>query len=370
MNAPRWIEVSYGGDEEERVRYIGSKVRVASQVLDIVGPPGARGVFVDAFCGTGSVAEEAARRGWPIRLNDHLLAAVCLAEARVAPPMAHEFAALNGYANAVSVLNGLEATDGFVHATYSPQSLSRAGHERRYLTVDNAGRIDAVRAQIADWAASSAISSREERILIADLLEATSSVANIAGTYGCYLSHWTSTALRPLRVKARPVVAKVPNVEVMNVDVWDVPFSVSDVAYFDPPYTKRQYAAYYHLLETIARGDAPAVSGITGLRPWKNLASDFCYKTRALRAIDRLIASTSATQVFLSYSSDGHASLDQLTEALEKHGSVEITLLGRLPRYRPNVAARARQASVDEYLIQLTRSPLRDSRAYRLVATK
>ena len=37
-------------------------------------------------------------------------------------------------------------------------------------------------------------------------------------------------------------------------DVLDVQYEDGDVAYFDPPYTKRQYAAYYHILETIAAG--------------------------------------------------------------------------------------------------------------------
>ena len=44
---------------------------------------------------------------------------------------------------------------------------------------------------------------------------------------------------------------------------------VRDTVYLDPPYTKRQYAAYYHVLETLAYGDEPEVSGVTGLRPWE-----------------------------------------------------------------------------------------------------
>ncbi|MCZ5120468.1 DNA adenine methylase [Escherichia coli] len=30
-----------------------------------------------------------------------------------------------------------------------------------------------------------------------------------------------------------------------------------DLCYIDPPYMKRQYAANYHILETLARGDEP-----------------------------------------------------------------------------------------------------------------
>jgi hypothetical protein len=44
------------------VRYIGSKARLIDAIIPMVGKPGRRsGAFVDAFCGTGVVAEAAAR---------------------------------------------------------------------------------------------------------------------------------------------------------------------------------------------------------------------------------------------------------------------------------------------------------------------
>ena len=33
------------------------------------------------------------------------------------------------------------------------------------------------------------------------------------------------------------------------------------------------------------------MGGVAGLRPWKDLASDFCYKTRALKTLSRLVQS-------------------------------------------------------------------------------
>ena len=120
-----------------------------------------------------------------------------------------------------------------------------------------------------------------------------------------------------------------------------------DVAYFDPPYTKRQYAAYYHLLETIAVGDSPDVVGVTGLRPWQSLASDFCYKTKALKAISTLVAATPARRILLSYSSEGHVTLDALREALSAHGEVKVHDLGAIGRYRPNSVARLARNSGD-----------------------
>ena len=43
--------------------------------------------------------------------------------------------------------------------------------------------------------------------------------------------------------------------------------TAADTVYLDPPYTKRQYAAYYHILEAISLGDEPIVEGICGIRP-------------------------------------------------------------------------------------------------------
>ncbi|MEU0575679.1 DNA adenine methylase [Dermacoccus nishinomiyaensis] len=59
------MAASAGAEAQRRssgVRYIGNKARVADAILDLAGDPG-DGRFVDAFCGTGSVAAVAASRG-------------------------------------------------------------------------------------------------------------------------------------------------------------------------------------------------------------------------------------------------------------------------------------------------------------------
>ncbi|WP_169743060.1 DNA adenine methylase [Knoellia subterranea] len=66
------------------VRYIGNKARVADAILDLAGDPG-DGRFVDAFCGTGSVAAVAASRGWAVTLNDALPSAVAMGIGRSRP---------------------------------------------------------------------------------------------------------------------------------------------------------------------------------------------------------------------------------------------------------------------------------------------
>lgn len=140
-------------------------------------------------------------------------------------------------------------------------------------------------------------------------------------------------------------------------DVNDLKVKPEDVVYLDPPYTKRQYAAYYHVLETITAGDEPIVGGITGLRPWQEKASDFCYRRRALHALVELIRKLDSDRVLLSYSSEGHVALKPLTDSLEKIGRVSVVQLKEVGRYRPNRAASDAGGSVTEYLIVIDRGP-------------
>lgn len=125
--------------------------------------------------------------------------------------------------------------------------------------------------------------------------------------------------------------------------------------YLDPPYTKRQYASYYHILETVALGDEPEVEGVAGLRPWKGLASDFCYKSRALKTLSRLVHTLKAQKVLLSYSSEGHICMQDMKAELSKIGKPTMHPLGAIGRYRPNKVASSTASDVNEYLVVVER---------------
>lgn len=345
------------------MRYIGSKVRVADAILDLVGDPVPGSRFVDGFCGTGVVAERAAGRGWAITLNDTLTAATTLAAARMANKAMVPFSNLGGYEGTVRLLDAVAPIEGFLWREYSPASARTIGIERRYFTEENAAKIDGMRRQVQQWSDSGLISGAEERLLLADLLATVNSVANIAGTYGCFLRKFTPSALQAAHVRPRKLFPHRVDVATYNLDVLDVPAAERDVAYFDPPYTKRQYAAYYHLLETVTVGDEPTVGGITGLRPWQEKASDYCYKKRALAALLRLLATTPARRVVLSYSSEGHVALDELVLELEEVGDVEVHPLGGIGRYRPNRTASTAASWVNEYLVELVKSDVLEAAA-------
>lgn len=336
-------------------RYIGSKSRLIDKISAHIGQPKEDAYFVDAFCGTGVVAEAAAELGWNIRINDSLHSAVISAGARLISYDQVPFKKLGGYVSAISKLNAIRPLNGFMWNTYSPASVDKHGIERRYFTEENAARIDAMRRLIAEWKSEGDIDEVEERLLIADLFGALNRVANIAGTFGCFLSKWTSQSQARITMQCRTLKSTNVCVEATVGDVFDVSNDVKDLVYLDPPYTKRQYASYYHILETVALGDEPEVGGVAGLRPWKELASDFCYKTRALKTLSRLVQGLSAQKVLLSYSSEGHICMQDIESELSKIGRYKMHPLGAIGRYRPNKVASSTASDVNEFLVVVER---------------
>ena len=336
-------------------RYIGSKARIAEEIMNYIGRPKGNGCFIDAFSGTGVVAEKAADIGWNIKINDMMKNAVIMSEARLLSANDVAFERLGGYNNCIAYLNNLEGIKGFIWREYSPASKKEIGVERKYFSEKNAKKIDAIVLTLQDLAENKMITSKEYTLLMSDLISAVNDVANIAGTYGCFLSKWCRQSENDLELKASLLRNKKVNYISSNCDVFDVDSSFPDVVYLDPPYTKRQYASYYHILETIVYGDMPMVEGVSGLRPWKEKASVFCYKTKALKALTELIISQKAHRVVLSYSNEGHVGLDDLLKELKPYGKVELVEVSTIGRYTPNKVAVNNNTEVKEFLIDFRR---------------
>lgn len=335
-------------------RYIGSKARLVNSILEIVGKPNG-GVFIDAFSGTGTVASAAWQKGWDVHVNDHLISAAITSIARVTSFVQAQFIETGGYSQAISDLNNAKPMRGFIWREYSPASSRYSGLARMYFTEKNATKIDGIRSKIKRWCDEGKITQRESRVLIADLISAVNRVANTAGTYGCFLRSWQRQSLLKIELKARSLPDELSKSTMSSDDVLHLNYRPEDTVYFDPPYTKRQYAAYYHILETIALGDEPNVEGVGGIRPWKEKASDYCYKLRAQKALENLLQHCAAQRVFISYSTEGHVPLDTLESIFSQFGSVSRYELDQIGRYRPNRKARETGSSVQEVIFKVVR---------------
>ena len=180
-------------------------------------------------------------------------------------------------------------------------------------------------------------------------------VANIAGTYGHFRSQFSTAALRPMKLAPSELAAN-PNINhrVLQGRAEDLaPEIEADLCYLDPPYMKRQYAANYHILETLARGDEPDAIGVSGLRDWWDQYSDFCSKRRLADSFRYIIGKMSCAEFLISYSEDGLAGEAELVDLFEEFGSVTVH---RLPHKRFRSNASPLGASVTEYLFHLVRA--------------
>ncbi len=317
------------------IEFLGHKKSLlpflAPRILAVARP---RDRVADVFCGTGSVAAHLKSLGFSVVANDQLAWCSLFTRARLLndspPPFTRLLRAELGsntraspYERVLEHLNRLPSQNGFAYWNYSPAAEARCGTSRMYFTAANARRIDAIRCKIEEW--SDFLEANERALLLHDLIEAINAVSNVAGTYGCYLKSWKRRALQPLRLEPAAFLGG-NRTKRHEVHCGDAERLVSELdcqlVYADPPYTKRQYAAYYHVLETVALWDCPTLSGSTGLRPWKLQASDWCYKTRAPAALENLLARVRCQHFFLSYNDDGQIPHELLIDILRTFGRV------------------------------------------------
>jgi adenine-specific DNA-methyltransferase len=346
------------------VEFLGSKRRLSGFIVKHIAAHVSSGARVaDLFSGTAAVSSALREHGFAVVAIDHLALCSTFAEAVLlndgVPPFAAagEVTKVFGdrrYEGILSHLNALSGREGFVHQNYSPAAAKTGGFPRQYFTAANAAKIDAVRCEIDRL--SPLLSRGERGLLLADLVRAVSAVSNTAGTYGCFLKTWKARALEPLQLRASPkLLSGRTDHEVHCADAADAAANVQvDAVYADPPYTKRQYAAYYHVLETVVRNDEPVVTGKTGLRHWQDQKSEFCYKKRAAAALVRLVSSVECGHFFLSYSDDGHLRDIEIRSILSGFGKVKVGGERPYRRYRSSGLEHRRSSVMERlYCLQL-----------------
>lgn len=341
--------------------YIGNKRAILDFVARAIVEQSGSGSpeILDLFSGTGVVSASFKMLGYRVTANDHLATCFNLTSAILLNDCAPCFAGLaagglegigkeGAYQQVLDYLNRLAPRPGgFVHQNFSPASVNAIGVERRYFTEANAQKIDVIRDQIAAW--HPLLTDAEHALLISNLVQAVSAVSNVAGTFGCYLKHWKQRALAPLVLRPTSFIGgDKDNHAVASLEAHDmVKHSTARIIYADPPYTKRQYAAYYHVLETIVRNDKPTLTGSTGLRDWETHSSDFCYKRKAPGALKDLLSSMKCEHFFLSYNEDGQMEHNKILDVMRPYGKVSFREMplrryksSSLPHKGPTVAER------------------------------
>jgi len=356
-------------------RYIGTKTKILDKILSKIGEICPKGSHItDLMCGTATVSTALRENGYQVTATD--LMTFSYHHARVAlllsaPPKfssATEFIkkhaevkqktlfALSAYEKILHALNNVLPRKGYFWREFCNEGKPKLTKKpRNYFSPDNAKHIDAIRKQIKLLHNKKYINDLEHSLLLHDLILAANDVANIAGTYGHYLSKLIGRANSGLELK--PTIFTIKNNplkhKVMKGYAEELASTIScDLCYIDPPYMKRQYAANYHILETLAREDEPPAIGVSGLRPWRDQYSNFCTKTKIRDSFKKIILDMKCKEFLISYSEDGLLQIEELCNFFSKFGSVNLTGF-KNKRFKSNETRLSEH--VTEYLIHISR---------------
>jgi adenine-specific DNA-methyltransferase len=300
------------------MRYIGNKTRLLPFILRTLSKCGIRvGSAHDAFAGTASVSRALKAKGWRVHSSDLLMSSYVFQRAYVvadcADALIHEMAA---------ELSGLSPRRSFISRHFSPAGAAES-EGRMYFTPTNAGRIDAAREELETWRKAGRVGEDTYYLLLAAIIEGADRVANTAGVYASYMKRWQPNARRTFEIVPEIPVQGSQPARAHLMDATEAARSIGevDLVYIDPPYNSRQYVAYYHIPEILARGWtelAPAIRGKVGLLAGEEGRSQWSHGRRVQKLFSALLASTTATHALVSFNSEGHVEPDTLLSLLTR----------------------------------------------------
>ena len=300
------------------MRYIGNKTRLLPFILRTLNKGGiAVGSVHDAFAGTASVSRALKARGWRVHSSDLLVSSYVFQRAYVvadcADPLLGEMA---------RELAALGPRESFISRHFSPAGGSES-EGRMYFTPPNAGRIDAAREELESWRKAGKVGEDSYYLLLAAIIEGADRVANTAGVYASYMKQWQPNARRAFGVTPEVPVKGAQPARAHLMDAIEAAKSIGevDLLYIDPPYNSRQYVAYYHIPEILARGwteSAPAIRGKVGLLAGEEGRSQWSHGRRVQKLFSALLSATTATHALVSFNSEGHMPPEVLLSLLTR----------------------------------------------------
>ena len=253
------------------MRFIGNKSKLLNQIYNVIKDDTSIKTIFDCFAGTGSVGEFFHNKGYKIISNDLLHFSYVIQMCKLVVNIKNiTFVKFNqetwwdnekdGLINILNYLNNLELKEGFIFKNYTPEGTKDNEYQRMYFSNQNGKKIDTIREKIEEWNTNNMINKQEYYLLLGNLLESTSLVSNITGTYGAFLKKWDNRSLKLLNLKNFYEMNGNDNNIVVNVDSKTILEDYEyDLLYMDPPYNSRQYGSNYHILETISRYDNPNI---------------------------------------------------------------------------------------------------------------
>lgn len=334
----------------EGIKYIGSKLKLIPQVLELVKKINAK-TILDGFAGTTRVSQALAKLDYTVICNDVAPWSEVFGTCYLLNTKPREM-----YQPLIDHLNTVSPVDGWFTEHYGGHanggSAIQADGLKKPWQLHNTRKLDAIRQEIENLN----LDPVDKAIALTSLILALDRVDNSLGHFSAYLKEWAPRAYKELVLEVPEVFTSEGEHQVHQSDIFDlVPRVAVDLAYFDPPYgsnnekmppSRVRYAAYYHLWKSVVLFDKPTLFGKAKRREDTSdpLAASVFEEFRtsttghfiAVEAIAKLIRETQARWILLSYSSGGRATAQQLNEVMQDNGKL-LTVLEL--DYKKNVMA-------------------------------
>ena len=324
----------------QSIKYIGSKLKLIPQVLELVKKVDAK-TILDGFSGTTRVSQALAKLGYTVICND-------------VAPWSKIFGTCyllntkprDAYQPLIDHLNAVPSIDGWFTEHYGGHANSGCAIQEDGLKkpwqFHNTRKLDAIRQEIETLK----LDPIEKAVALTSLILALDRVDSTLGHFSAYLREWAPRAYKELVLKVPEIFTSEGDHQVHQADIFELVPRVSvDLAYFDPPYgsnnekmppSRVRYAAYYHLWKSVVLFDKPTLFGKAKRRKDTSdpLAASIFEEFRrnddgqfiAVQAIAKLVRETQARWILLSYSSGGRATAQQLNEVMQNSGKLLAVL--------------------------------------------
>lgn len=295
----------YLGSKQKLLPFIDSVVKSHTENVQIVA---------DIFGGTGVVGNLFREQGKQIIINDILTSNYV----SYLTWFGNEKIDYSKIKTIIQELNHLKEVSGYVSHHFG----------NRYFSIENAGKIDAIREKIESYAN---LNQRERAFLLTSLLYAMDKAANTVGHFDAYRKVMSNTIPLQLRV---PINNINQDNQIFNENANELVKRIyADLIYIDTPYNSRGYENAYHVLENIIEWKKPEVEGIAKKAVNRSAKTSDYTKSKAPQAFDSLIKEVNAKYILVSYNnmenkgnarSNAKISKDEIISILEKRGSVQI----------------------------------------------
>ena len=316
----------------EGVKYAGSKRLLIPHILGLAAKTGARSVL-DGFSGSTRVAQAFAKNGYRVEANDiaewsRVFGTCYLLNTREP----------GSYSELLAHLNAVPPEDGWFTEHYGGDPEHPTDQVKKPWQKKNTLRLDGIRNEITRLQ----LGEVENAVALTSLMLALDRVDNTLGHFVSYLREWAPRSFGDLVLREPAIFPRQAEHRVHQSDIFNIaPRADVELAYYDPPYgsnnekmppSRVRYAAYYHLWTTVCLHDKPQLFGAVGRRGdsrdicassiFESFRRDEGGRYSAVAAIARLLQSTRAPWVLLSYSSGGRASAEELHEVISQAGTL------------------------------------------------